>query len=209
MKTEMHRMAPSILLWVLLTSACSTGLTPKTPYTTISRDRLPDLSRRSFEGIPSESLLWYQDGFAMTLDLGTRRRVSSMHMFRTSSKYLLSGADHLMWAESVLAQTDVTHDGSDLNPSIRLFHDPLTRSFLVHEEHSWSVDRVILFQVDHPKTKVRYLRIPRLPGGLPHLREYRIEGIHDGTLYIEKAGVIHALPIESLADEEALAYGFG
>jgi len=209
MKTSILRIFAPAVLAAMLVGACSTSRQPEFPYQAISRDQLPHLARRSFDHLPADPILSRGPTFTITLKLGIRRQDPATRMYRTGSKYVITSADHLMWAESVFAQADRSDTGSDFNPSIDLFHDPDTGNWLIHEEHSWSIDRVILFQTGADGNRVRYLRIPRLPGGLPHLREYRIQGMHRGTLYIEKTGIIYTLPIESLSDERTLEYGFG
>lgn len=151
--------------------------------------------------------LWKNSSAELTLRPGERTKNDSGR-YRTSSRYELrdrSGA-LLGSAESVLAREDLT--ASDLSPEIRVAYDSASRKVLVIEEHSWSVERVIVFSEDGKGQEARYARIPTRQAidPVPH---YAIVAFAEGKVFVQQDGAYYAFPVEALPAETELDYSIG
>lgn len=175
----------------------------------IPHEGLPDLPRRLLDSIKPTQEVWRDAQRRLSLTLGPREAANAPRRFRTGSRYVLSnggGAPHEV-AESVLALEDV---GSDLGPAIRIevFSDPETQALLIVEEHSWSVNRLIVVTPELPSAPATLIRIPERRGESP-IRHYEVSGFRGGAVYVRQDGRNYRFPVRTLKQERDLSYSIG
>ena len=151
--------------------------------------------------------LWKNGSAEISLHLGERTR-SGSGRFRTSSRYELRGSSGVLLssAESVLDSKDL--DAPDLQPSVQIAFDPASRKLLIVEEHSWSVDRIILMSLDGNQDTVRYVNIPTRES-LEPFHHHEIVAFTDGKVFIKQDGAAFAFPLNALLADADLEYSIG
>jgi len=151
--------------------------------------------------------LWRNSSAKLALHLG-KRTGSENGRFRTSSRYELRSASDILLgtAESVLASTDLKD--ANLEPSVRVAFDPISRKLLVIEEHSWSVRRIILLSVGDRIEPARYVKIPTRQSPDP-VTHYEIVAFMDGKIFIKQDDAVFAFPVDSLQIDAELEYSIG
>lgn len=172
----------------------------------ISSEHLPASNLKKIAD-PRKAPLWENSSAKLSLHLGNRTG-SENGRFRTSSRYELRGASGALLgsAESVLASADLKN--SDLEPSVRIAFDPTSRKLLVVEEHSWSVQRIILLSIDDGGEPVRYVRIPTRQSWDP-VGHYKIVAFLDGKIFVEQDNATFAFPLDVLKRDAELEYSIG
>lgn len=160
--------------------------------------KVPDLRK---------SPIWTTSSATLVLHPGERTREGSGR-FRTTSRYELHGTSGALLSsgESVLASADLKDP--DLQPSIRIAFDQTSRRILVVEEHSWSVERILVLAMDGRQEPARYVRIPSRRS-LEPFDHYEIVAFSGGRLYIKQDGAAFAFPLDALQPYTDLDYSIG
>ena len=172
----------------------------------IAPERLPASNLKKVSDLKKVTL-WKNSSVKLALHLGERTG-SGSGRFRTSSRYELRSASGALLgsAESVLVDADLKDSNSE--PSVQIAFDPTSRKLLVVEEHSWSVQRIILLSIDDGGEPVRYVRMPTRQSWDP-VGHYKIVAFLEGKIFVEQDNATFAFPLGALESDAELEYSIG
>ncbi|MFD2158774.1 hypothetical protein ACFSW8_07690 [Rubritalea tangerina] len=154
-----------------------------------------------------KSPIWKIPSAELALHLGDRYSEGN-NRYRTFSRYELRGSSGavLSGGESVLASADLKNP--ELQPSVRISYDPTSRKLLIVEEHSWSVQRILILNMNGRQEPAHYLRVPSRRS-LEPIDHYEIVAFSRGKLYITQDGAAFAFPLDVIRTYSDLDYSIG
>ena len=172
----------------------------------VATDATPVFHWHTVRRLPRAGSIWSDESLTLRLNLGERIGEVQAGLYRTGSRYELSDKSGavLSTVESVFAVEDL----DTLDYTVRIAKDEESNHLLLIEDHSWSVQRIILFNLSSPSQTPQYLRVPSRASFAP-VPHYEIIGFREGRLFLQQDGTVFALPVEILETTQDPVYGIG